>query len=176
MMFLAIPNYGFGQQEFTMGEAQKGYVSLSLGMSEGIVVEKLKGFQVTRVGDSNSYVISIKTKDSKGDVNKVLGSIAFTNKKLSYISRRWYESYNNKQTFELADKLYHLLKEELGGKGEVKATVKAASSHDPEKEVKGVHVTIGKKRISLLITESEKVDYGLQVSVTEEASNEPFKY
>jgi hypothetical protein len=145
-------------------------------MSEDIVMEKLKTYVVTRIPDSNSYIIAMKTKDSMGDLYKPFGSITFTNKKLSYMNRRWYESFNNKQTFELADKLFHLLKQEIGGKREVMATVKADSTRDPDKELKWVHVTIGNKRISLLITESEKVDFGLQVGVTEEVSNEPFKY
>jgi hypothetical protein len=92
------------------------------------------------------------------------------------MSRSWYESSNNKQTFELADKLYHLLKQEVGGRGEVKATIKADSARDPEKELKSVHITIGNKRITLIVTESETTDWGRQVGISEAVSNEPFRY
>jgi hypothetical protein len=176
-IFLLIPTYGFGQQEgFTIGEANIGHVYLSLGMTEDSVIEKLKAFVVTLIPKSNSYTIAIKTKDNMGeDLYKSLGTISFTNKRLSFIDKRWYESLNNTQIFELADKLYHLLKQEIGERGEAEAIIRTHSTRDPEKELKTVAIIVGNKRISLLITESEKVEYGHQVAITEDVSDKPFK-
>lgn len=175
LVFLLIPTYGFGQQGLTIAEASRGYVFLELGMDEGIAIERLKskGFSVRRASDLNTYAITIKTK---GDLHKPVGLISFTNKRLSYISRNWYESLNNMQAFELADKLYHLLEKQTEGRGEVKATIILRTDRILEREIKKISIIEGNKKILLDITEGEKNSGGYRVGVSEQISDKPFKY
>jgi len=176
LMVFFIPICGFSQQDgFTIGDPSAGDIYLSLGMPEAVLIEKLKGFHVSPVPGSNTYGIAVKTKDNIGDLYKWIGSITFTDKKLTFISRTWYQSFNDGQTFDLADKLYHLFKQEMGERGELRVTIKTTSTRDPDKELKSIEIIAGNKKVSLLITDSEKKEYGRQVSIAEAISDKPFK-
>jgi hypothetical protein len=174
-VFLLTPTYGFGQQGLTIAEARRGYVFLELGMDEDIAISKLKskGFSVSKNPGSDTYTITTKTK---GDLHKSLGLISFTNKKLCYISRNWYESLNNMQAFVLGDKLYHLLEKQIGKKEKIKATITIKTSRVLEREMKMISITMENKKISLEITEGEKNNLGCQVVMREDISDKSFEY
>jgi hypothetical protein len=177
LLFSFLPTHGYSQQEgLSIGHSSSSYVYLSLGMPKDIVLEKLKGFHVSQVPDSNSYGIAVKSKDSMGELYIYIGSISFADNKLDFISRSWFQSQNEAQTFELTDKLYHLLKEEMGRNTEIVAKIKTKSTRDPDKELKSIDIFLKNRKISLLITDSTKKEWGRQISINEAISDKPFKY
>lgn len=158
-IFVSLPTYCFAYQDSMIIAG----VELRLGMPKDRALDILRKTEY-HVGPPSSgeiYVVSQK----KGELYDPLGTVGFKNGKVQYISTRWFYTHTNSGSFELAEKIFDLLKQETQNGETIKPTVKVTSIVQPSYKVDTVHMIIDNKTITLSITKGDKEEWGHQIAV-----------
>jgi hypothetical protein len=156
VIFLFLPVYCFAYEN-SMIIAD---IELSLGMPKDKVIDMFlkRNYHVSSSGET--YVVSQK----KDDLNDFLGSVSFENNKLSFISTRWYYTHTDSGSFELAEKVFDLLKQETQNGKTITPVVKITSLVQPLFKIDSIDIIIDNKTINLSITKGGEA-YGHQISI-----------
>ena len=156
VIFFLLPVYCFAFENSMVVDG----IELRLGMPKDKVVDMFfkSNYHVSSTGET--YVISQK----KGDLYDFLGSVSFKNDKLSFISTRWYYTHTDSGSFELAEKIFDLLKQETQNGETISPVVKVTSSMQPSVKIDSIDIIIDNKAISLSITKGGE-EYGHQIAV-----------
>ena len=155
MILLFFPIYCFAYENSMV----IGNIELRLGMPKDKVVDMFikNNYDVSSTGET--YVISQK----KGELNDYLGTAEFKNNKLSFISTRWYYTHTDSGSFELAEKIFDLLKQESKNSKTITPIVKVTSSIQPSFKIDSIDIIIDNRTINLSITKGS--EYGHQIAV-----------
>ena len=156
MILLFFPIYCFAYENTMV----IGNIELRLGMPKDKVVDMFtkNNYHVSSTGET--YFISQK----KDDLYDYLGTVEFKNNKLSFISTRWYYTHTDSGSFELAEKIFDLLKQETKNGKTIKPVVKVTSYIQPSLKVDSIDIIIDNRTINLSITKGNE-EYGHQIAV-----------
>jgi hypothetical protein len=118
---------------------------------------RARGYSVMELGDSSWNVM---------DGPSILGTIGFTNGKLSYVSKSW-GPQEQKKGVEFARAVFGLIAH-LEEEGKTLCLISTATSHDPNGQSDGAFMTCGQKYIELRVVRIDRGDFtGEYASISE---------
>ena len=122
-------------------------MDMRLGMAQTTVVNQLlKKYELRTFNRPDAYLIL-----TRGDQFEVIGTVAFSNGKLSYASKDWYSTKVG-DGYKLADTLFAILSK-FQESGEIVSKITTNIVREPNTSIQSIIIRYGKREVSVLISE-----------------------